>query len=76
MLDTTRERWLPIRQLKHSVHAQNGDGDGDGDGKAQKRVWEHRLGHVMVPALPGLLVIGGEGYNGEVLNDVLHVGMF
>jgi hypothetical protein len=29
----------------------------------------------MVPAQRGLLIIGGKGYNGEFLNDVLHVGL-
>jgi len=39
-------------------------------------VWEHRTGHVMVPAKDGLLVIGGLAYNGEFQNDVQHIKVF
>lgn len=41
-----------------------------------KSVWEHRTGHVMVPAPAGLLVIGGLAYNGEFQNDVQHIKVF
>lgn len=40
------------------------------------QVWEHRTGHVMVPAKDGLLVIGGLAYNGEFQNDVQHIKVF
>jgi hypothetical protein len=52
------------------------DDDGNaGDAQDGEQVWEHRVGHVMVPAPHGLLIIGGLGYHDdrEVLNDVLHV---
>jgi hypothetical protein len=74
MLDITRGRWMPIQHPKRSVSVQNDD-DGNDD-EVHEQVWEHRSGHVMVPAARGLLVIGGLGYNGEFLNDVQRVGMF
>jgi len=73
MLDITRRRWLPIQHPTGSVDAHNDDFD---DGGVQERVWEHRTGHVMVPAQHGLLVIGGMGYNGDYQGDVLHVKLF
>ena len=42
----------------------------------EHEVWEHRTGHVMVPAKDGLLVIGGLAYNGEFQNDVQHIRVF
>jgi hypothetical protein len=43
---------------------------------ADQGVWEHRTGHVMVPAKDGLLVIGGLAYSGEFQNDVQHIKVF
>jgi len=72
VLDITGGRWLPIQHPERNVNVQNDDDDGD----VLEWVWEHRSGHVMVPAEHGLLIIGGLGYNGEFLNDVQRVGMF
>ena len=74
MLDITRGRWLPIQHPQRSVYARGGDDD-DADMEGEG-VWEHRTGHVMVPAKDGLLVIGGLAYNGEFQNDVQHVKVF
>ena len=81
MLDITRGRWLQIQHPTHSVYDEDGnllstttdEPDNDDD---DERMWEYRTGHVMVPAQRGLLVIGGLGYLGDMLNDVLHVGLF
>ena len=78
VLDTTRGRWLPIQHPwrwlpQHSTSSDHVQIDNGDDDDVQERVWEHRSGHVMVPAERGLLVIGGQGYNGEFLNDVLRV---
>jgi len=74
LLDITRGSWLPTQHPTHSVDVQNDDTD-HGDMRVDQ-VWEHRCGHVMVPAEHGLLIIGGLGYNGEFLNDVQRAGMF
>ena len=60
---------LPRRQ----DHVGRGVGGG---APAEGGVWEHRTGHVMVPAKDGLLVIGGLAYNGEFQNDVQHIKVF
>ena len=52
------------------------DGDAMEDATMEHEVWEHRTGHVMVPAKDGLLVIGGLAYNGEFQNDVQHIRVF
>ena len=54
----------------------DGGGGGGGGAPAEGGVWEHRTGHVMVPAKDGLLVIGGLAYNGEFQNDVQHIKVF
>ena len=51
-------------------------GGGGAAAPAEGGVWEHRTGHVMVPAKDGLLVIGGLAYNGEFQNDVQHIKVF
>jgi hypothetical protein len=54
----------------------SGVGGVGGGAPAEGGVWEHRTGHVMVPAKDGLLVIGGLAYNGEFQNDVQHIKVF
>lgn len=74
MLDISRGRWMPIQHPNRSVYLRNKDDD-DVDMEPEG-VWEHRTGHVMVPAKDGLLVIGGLAYNGEFQNDVQHIKVF
>ena len=74
MLDISRQKWMPIQHPNRSVYMRNEDDD-DVDMESEG-VWEHRTGHVMVPAKDGLLVIGGLAYNGEFQNDVQHIKVF
>ena len=74
MLDISRGKWMPIQHPNRSVYMRTEDDD-DVDMESEG-VWEHRTGHVMVPAKDGLLVIGGLAYNGEFQNDVQHIKVF
>jgi len=87
MLDVSRRRWMPIQHpIRGAVADPKKDAGGDvvmadAGGIAAPpttldAVWEHRTGHVMVPAKDGLLVIGGLAYNGEFQNDVQHIKVF
>ena len=80
MLDISRGTWMPIQHPNRNNHVYlRGDDDPDADMEeagAEDEVWEHRTGHVMVPAKDGLLVIGGLAYNGEFQNDVQHIRVF
>ena len=60
----------------NEARAGEDDGDAMEDATMEHEVWEHRTGHVMVPAKDGLLVIGGLAYNGEFQNDVQHIRVF
>jgi len=71
---------LEMADAEHAEHAgvsapATAGGVG-GAAPAEGGVWEHRTGHVMVPAKDGLLVIGGLAYNGEFQNDVQHIKVF
>lgn len=79
MLDISRGTWMPIQHPNRNDHVYlRGEDDGDAmeDATMEYEVWEHRTGHVMVPAKDGLLVIGGLAYNGEFQNDVQHIRVF
>jgi hypothetical protein len=71
---------LEMADAEHAEHAGASApataGGVGGAAPAEGGVWEHRTGHVMVPAKDGLLVIGGLAYNGEFQNDVQHIKVF